>query len=100
MKSMSESEARRGLFEILDRVSGDEEITITRHGKAVAVVVHPDVLRRRRVGAGLAEADEIRVLLEQAGTKPLPRDGSISAEQGEHLLTELARHRGSHAAAR
>ena len=48
MSTMSSSEARAGLPEILDRVSEGEEITITRHGKAVAVVVRPETLRIRR----------------------------------------------------
>lgn len=93
MSTMSSSEARAGLPEILDRVSEGEEITITRHGKAVAVVVRPETLRIRRADAAFADADELRELLQHARRRPLPHEGSLSAEQGEHLLEDLARHR-------
>ena len=41
---MSASRARAALPEILDRVSAGEEVTITRHGRAIAVVVSPQAL--------------------------------------------------------
>ena len=41
MATMTVSEARAALPEVLDRVAEGEEVTITRHGRAVAVVVHP-----------------------------------------------------------
>ena len=50
MTSMSASEARAALPELLNRVEGGEEVTITRHGHPVAVLVRPDSLRARRAG--------------------------------------------------
>jgi len=38
------SEARAALPEVLNRVAEGEEITITRHGRPVAVVVRPDIV--------------------------------------------------------
>ncbi len=45
MTTMTVSEARAALPELLTRVEEGEEVTITRHGKAVAVLVRPDALR-------------------------------------------------------
>jgi antitoxin (DNA-binding transcriptional repressor) of toxin-antitoxin stability system len=41
---MTISEARAALPEVLNRVAEGEEITITRHGRPVAVVVRPDIV--------------------------------------------------------
>jgi antitoxin (DNA-binding transcriptional repressor) of toxin-antitoxin stability system len=41
------SQARASLPELVTRVEAGEEVTITRHGRAVAVLVRPDVLRSR-----------------------------------------------------
>jgi len=55
MNTISASEARAALPEILDRVLAGEEVTITRHGQAVAVVVRPDALSARRADAQPAQ---------------------------------------------
>ena len=44
MAVMTISEARAALPEVLNRVAEGEEITITRHGRPVAVVVRPDIV--------------------------------------------------------
>jgi antitoxin (DNA-binding transcriptional repressor) of toxin-antitoxin stability system len=54
---MTVSEARAALPELLDRVLAGEEVTITRHGRPVAVVVRPDSLRVRRADRGAAGRD-------------------------------------------
>jgi antitoxin (DNA-binding transcriptional repressor) of toxin-antitoxin stability system len=41
---MTMTEARAALPRVLDRVAAGEQITITRRGKTVAVVVRPDVV--------------------------------------------------------
>jgi prevent-host-death family protein len=66
MPSISLSEARAALPALLDRVGEGEEITITRHGVPVAVVVRPDALRVRRAASALEEAEALRNTLEQA----------------------------------
>ncbi|MCA1671010.1 MAG: type II toxin-antitoxin system Phd/YefM family antitoxin, partial [Actinobacteria bacterium] len=48
MTRLSVSEARATLPEVLDRVADGDEITITRHGQPVAVLVRPDAVRTRR----------------------------------------------------
>jgi Antitoxin Phd_YefM, type II toxin-antitoxin system len=44
MAVMTVSEARAALPEVLTRVAQGEEITITRYGRPIAVVVRPDVV--------------------------------------------------------
>ncbi|HTN99093.1 MAG TPA: type II toxin-antitoxin system Phd/YefM family antitoxin, partial [Microthrixaceae bacterium] len=63
MTTISVSEARAALPDILDRVIAGEEVTITRHGKEVAILVRPDALRVRRADQALAEADRLRDLI-------------------------------------
>lgn len=48
VSTMTVSEARAALAGVLNRVLDGEEVTITRHGTPVAVVVRPDSLRVRR----------------------------------------------------
>lgn len=68
MAMMTVSEARAALPEVLTRVAQGEEITITRYGSPIAVVVRPDVLwGRSQPGAPAEDTDElVRVLRERA----------------------------------
>lgn len=56
MAVMTISEARAALPEVLDRVAEGEEVTITRHGRPVAVVIRPDVIWQSGAGASLGDA--------------------------------------------
>ena len=73
MTTLTVSEARAALPEILDRVRAGEEVTITRHGLPVAVVVRPDVLRARRADQALAAAERVRDLLARGRATPRAR---------------------------
>ena len=88
---MSVSEARAALPSLLTQVEAGEEVTLTRHGKAVAVLVRPDVLRRRRNAELFAKADAIGKMLEEARKRPLPdlTTGGLSQEFGEELIAEI-----------
>ncbi len=86
---MSISEARAVLPELLTRVEGGEEITITRHGRAVAVVVRPDVLRSRQADAVLADAHRVHELLAVARAAALPTSGGLSEQRAEELIREI-----------
>ena len=88
------SEARGRLPELLDRVGEGEEVTLTRHGVAVAVLVRPDALRTRRAAAAYAKADELGQRMREARGKPLSRRGVMSAERAEELVAEIDRDRG------
>ncbi len=62
---MTVSEARAALPRILDNVNNGDEVTITRHGKPVAVIVRPDAPRTRRAHAALDAAAVISEVLER-----------------------------------
>jgi prevent-host-death family protein len=89
MTSMTVSEARAALPELLTRVEGGEEVTITRHGRTVAVLVRPDVLRSRRARAALDDADRIHDLLAQAAATALPEGAGLTAQRAEELIGEI-----------
>ena len=79
MTSMRASEARAALPELLSRVEDGEEVTITRHGRPVAVLVRPDALRVRRAEAALDEAARIHNLLAGPPLLPARRPGADRA---------------------
>lgn len=87
--SVSTSEARASLPRLLDRVEAGEEVTITRHGQPVAVLVRPDALRVRRADQALAAAAAVRDLLARGRSQPLPAQGSVPEQRAEELLTEI-----------
>ena len=88
-KTMTVSEARAALPQILDRVTEGEEVTITRHGKAVAVVVRPDTLRARRSERAFDTAARIGELLETGRKAPLGRVGGLSEARAEELVVHV-----------
>jgi prevent-host-death family protein len=89
MMSMTVSEARTALPELLSRIEGGEEVTITRHGRPVAVLIRPDALRSRRAGGALDDAARIHQLLTEAAAAPLPADVGLTAERAEELISEI-----------
>lgn len=86
MTTMSVSEARAALPELLDRVLAGEEVTITRHGRAVAVVVRPDALRVRRADRALGDAERLRDALEAGRLARLADAPVLTAERAELLV--------------
>jgi antitoxin (DNA-binding transcriptional repressor) of toxin-antitoxin stability system len=89
MTVMTVSEARAALPEILNRVAEGEEITITRHGRAVAVIVRPDIMwSRSRAVDVLAEADKLDDLLRAAAERPLSA-GGLTVEYAEELVAAI-----------
>jgi antitoxin (DNA-binding transcriptional repressor) of toxin-antitoxin stability system len=87
---MSVSEARAALPEILERVLAGEEVTITRHGEAVAVVVRPDTIRVRRADRALAEAERLRELLDRARAARLSDAPAVSPARAKRLVAGVA----------
>jgi len=86
--TMTASEARAALPEILDRVGDGEEVVITRHGRPVAVVLRPDALRSRRADAALRTADEVRAALATGREAAIaPRSGLSIERAGELVRT-------------
>lgn len=78
MATMSASQARTSLPEILDRVLAGEEVTITRHGVAVAVVIRPDMVQVRRVDHAPTEAARLRVLFDRCAQMRTHRSANRS----------------------
>ena len=93
MANISVSEARAALPEVLDRVLAGEEVTITRHGKAVAVVVRPDAIRVRRADRALGDAERLRDLLAEARAIPLSDTPVLSAERAQELVASVRANR-------
>jgi antitoxin (DNA-binding transcriptional repressor) of toxin-antitoxin stability system len=87
--TMTASEARAALPEILDRVGYGEEVVITRHGHPVAVVLRPDALRSRRADAALSTADEVRVALATGREAAIAPRSGLSIERAEELVRTI-----------
>lgn len=88
MATLTISQARASLPELVTRVEAGEEITITRHGRPAAVLVRPDVLRSR-ADVIIGEAERLhRVLSHAAGTEPGAEPG-VTAERAEELIAEI-----------
>jgi antitoxin (DNA-binding transcriptional repressor) of toxin-antitoxin stability system len=68
MAVMTVSEARAALPEVLTRVAQGEEITITRYGSPVAVVVRPDIIWNQPGTEAIVDETEglVRILRERA----------------------------------
>jgi prevent-host-death family protein len=86
---MTVSEARAALPRILQRVLAGEEITITRHGEAVAVVVRPDTLRTRRAGERLREADQLRDVLGDGRRATLHPRPALTEQRADELVADV-----------
>lgn len=86
---MSTTEARAALPELLDRVEAGDEVTITRHGRPVAVVVRPDALRARRAADALKAAEKVREALSAAAGSRLGTAGVLSESRADELIDEV-----------
>ncbi len=89
MSTMTVSEARAALPEVLDRVEHGEEVTITRHGRPVAIVVRPDTLRSRRAARALSAAEQVSRTIASARNRALPHAAGITAERAEELVKQV-----------
>ncbi|MEA3075670.1 MAG: hypothetical protein QOF60_578 [Actinomycetota bacterium] len=88
MMTMTATEARAALPALLDQVLKGEEVTITRHGKPVAVLVGPDALRRRKAEWAFKQADELAEMMAEARKRPISTVG-IPSERAEQLVAEI-----------
>jgi antitoxin (DNA-binding transcriptional repressor) of toxin-antitoxin stability system len=88
-KTMTVTEARAALPEVLDSVMRGEEVTITRHGQPVAVIVRPDALRTRRAGAAMEVATAVHELLDRSRSMPLESQPVLSATRADALIDHV-----------
>jgi antitoxin (DNA-binding transcriptional repressor) of toxin-antitoxin stability system len=86
MITLTISQARASLPDLLTRVERGEEITITRHGRAVAVLIRPDVLR-----AHVVTEDSVRVneLVSAAADSGLSLQTGLTLERAEQLISAI-----------
>jgi len=89
MAAVNVSAARAELPRLIDAVERGEEVTLTRHGRPVAVLVRPDRLRSRRAEAALSEAEEIRALLVSARSQPLSAGAGVTPGRADELVAEV-----------
>lgn len=89
MAELQVSEARASLPQVLDRVERGEEVTITRHGRAVAVMVRPDVLRVRRASGASAEATRVAEVVRSGRHSRIPAGGGLAADRADELVAEI-----------
>jgi prevent-host-death family protein len=89
MSTISVSEARAAMPEILDRVSQGDEVTLTRHGLPVAVIVRPDTLRSRRAESAQKQAASVHELLNVGRRARLAEQPSLTADRAEELVAEV-----------
>ena len=85
MSTMTITEARAQLPELADRVQTGEEVTVTRHGQPVMVIVHPDNLSRRRSSSIWDEMDRMKKSLDEDRSQPLDA-GELTIERAEELV--------------
>ena len=86
--TLTASQARASLPELLTRVENGEEVTITRHGRPVAVLVRPDVMRAR-AHVVIEDAARIHELVDLAGAAELPAEPGLSASRAEELISSI-----------
>lgn len=94
MVTLTVSQARASLPELLTRVEGGEEVTITRHGRPVAVLVRPDIMRSRATVI-IEDADLVHELIAAAGAAELPVDAGLTPERAEELIRAIRSGRDS-----
>lgn len=93
MATITASTARQTLPAQLDRVEAGEEVSITRHGRVIAVLVSPHALRQRRASGAWNDADRLQELLDDARNRPLPQS-ALPAERADELVAGIRADRG------
>jgi len=83
------TEARADLPKLLDAVEGGHEVTITRHGKPVAVLMSKDAQRRHRTARAFQGAARVHKMAEDARGKPLFGGPGVSQEYAEEWVDEI-----------
>jgi prevent-host-death family protein len=89
VSTISVSEARARLQEVLERVAAGDEVTLTRHGLPVAVVVRPDQLRSRRALKTLDIASDLADELAKGRRAQLRRQPTVSKARANTLVADV-----------
>lgn len=90
MSTVPVTEARAMLPDLLDQVLDGNEVTITRHGRPVAVLVSPDKWKARRSGPIFEAARKLRGELDEARAHPVQKIvPTMSHEMAGEILKEI-----------
>lgn len=89
MTTMAVTQARANLRFAISMVKAGEEVQITQNGEVVAVLVHPDVLKARRVTPAIERGADLLSQLQRARRDGLPSGTGLSAERAEALVQEV-----------
>jgi prevent-host-death family protein len=90
MSTIAVTEARATLPDLLDQVLDGNEVTITRHGQPVAVLVSPAKWRARRSGPIFEAARKLREELDEARANPVQKiEPTMSHEMAEAILKDI-----------
>ncbi|MGV8881405.1 MAG: type II toxin-antitoxin system Phd/YefM family antitoxin [Rhodoglobus sp.] len=92
MRTISASEARQTLPAQLDLVEAGEEVSITRHGRVIAVLVRPDLLAARRAPEAWKVADSVAARLVMAREHVL-KSTPMSKARADELVDSVRRGR-------
>jgi antitoxin (DNA-binding transcriptional repressor) of toxin-antitoxin stability system len=87
--TLTVSEARARLPELLDRVLAGDEVTITRHGAPVAVVLRPDRVRARRSQEAFDRAAAVHDLVLTARARVSTTGDGLSPDRADDLAAEV-----------
>lgn len=88
-RTLTVTEARASLPDVVDRVLAGEEVTLTRHGTPVAVVIRPDALRSRRADQALSAAERVHEALERGRAAALADRPSLGADRAEEIVSAV-----------
>ena len=87
MSTWNVTEARAHLPEILQRVEAGDEVTLTRHGRAVAVIVRPDAVRSRRATPAVEAAAQLLASIDVAVTTSAPP--GLAPDRAEEMVAAI-----------
>ena len=95
MESLSLTDARAQLPQLLDRVMAGESFTITRHGANVAVLVGHDTWTKTKTHDVILQARELSARIEVARRKPIDLSGTAAdLADVDATIAELRRSKG------
>ena len=91
---MPVSKARAELADLIDEVNKGNEVTLTRHGQAVARLVRADPNRTPRTEAAWAAVDALRDRMAKNAAAPFDLAGGMTAAEVDEWVEEIHRDRG------
>lgn len=83
------TEARARLQEMVELVQSGEEVTLTRHGVPVAVMVNPASLRPRRAERAFEVAARLGELLGEARDRPFDLTDTVTTAWAAELVSAI-----------